>query len=147
HLARGAASLDDVITYQIRFHTADPAQVDTTNLNLAIGGGKEFYLQLAAGAGGGFPVQTYTVTKIQGGQSTVIASNVKVAPPNIGPRTFAVVSKGQFASSETAYTDAFAKSFVTQMGSSGSEGTVWAGPRDDGFYVDLGGVFDLANLR
>jgi hypothetical protein len=24
---------------------------------------------------------------------------------------------------------------------------VWAGPRDDGFYVDLGGAFDLANLR
>ena len=24
---------------------------------------------------------------------------------------------------------------------------MFAGPRDDGFYVDLGGVFDLANLR
>jgi len=33
------------------------------------------------------------------------------------------------------------------MGASASEGTVWAGPRDDGFYVDLGGIFDLANLR
>ena len=36
---------------------------------------------------------------------------------------------------------------MAQMGTSGSEGTVWAGPRDDGFYVDLGGIFDLANLR
>ncbi len=27
------------------------------------------------------------------------------------------------------------------------EGNLFAGPRDDGFYVDLGGIFDLANLR
>ncbi len=33
------------------------------------------------------------------------------------------------------------------MGTNGDQGRVWAGPRDDGFYVDLGGVFDLANLR
>ena len=32
------------------------------------------------------------------------------------------------------------------MGSGGAEGTVFAGPRDD-FYVDLGSIFDLANLR
>src|SRR5262249_10323519 len=28
----------------------------------------------------------------------------------------------------------------------GSEGRVFAGPRDDGFYVDIGRIFDLANL-
>jgi hypothetical protein len=67
-------------------------------------------------------------------------------PPNIGPRTFATVTKGQFGTSQTSYNDAFTQEFVTPMGSSGSQGTVWAGPRDDGFYVDLGGVFDLATI-
>jgi hypothetical protein len=77
----------------------------------------------------------------------VIAKDVKVAPPNIGARTFALVSKGQFASGESGYTDAFAASFLSNLGTGGSEGKVWAGPRDDGFYVDLGGIFDLAGLR
>jgi len=148
HIARGASSLEDAVTYQIRFQTAPVATVDPADLNAAPGGGKEFFVQLSAGSGGGFPVQTYTVTKIENGQSTVIVSNAKVVPPNVGPRTFGIVTKGQFGSAESSYDDAFAASFVTPMGdANGSEGTVWAGPRDDGFYVDLGGVFDLAGLR
>jgi hypothetical protein len=31
--------------------------------------------------------------------------------------------------------------------SNGTEGRVFAGPRDDGFYVDLGAIFDLAGLE
>jgi hypothetical protein len=149
HIARGASSLEDAVTYQIRFQTKTIPRVDTTNLTAQPGGGKEFFLQLAAGAGGGFPVQTYTVTKIVRGQRpVVIARDVKVAPPNIGQRTFDIVTKGQYGTTETSYTDAFAASFITSMSAAGSnEGRVWAGPRDDGFYVDLGGVFDLAGLR
>lgn len=148
HIARGASSLNDVVTYQIQFKTQRIPRVDTTNLTTPIGGGKEFFLQLAAGANGGFPVQTYTVTKVVAGQRpVVIAKDVKVAPPNIGTRTFDNVSKVQFSSAETSYNDAFAASFISNMGQGGAEGKVWAGPRDDGFYVDLGGVFDLAGLR
>src|SRR5688572_24259389 len=72
HIARGPSSLNDVVTYQIQFKTARPTRVDTTNLNAPIGGGKEFFLQLAAGADGGFPVQTYTVTKVVAGQRPVV---------------------------------------------------------------------------
>jgi hypothetical protein len=148
HIARGPSSLNDVVTYQIRFKTQRPTRVDTTNLNAPIGGGKEFFVQLAAGANGGIPVQTYTVTKVEAGRRpVVIARDVKVAPPNIGARTFGLVYKGQFASAENSYNDAFAASFISDMGQGGTEGKVWAGPRDDGFYVDLGGVFDLAGLR
>jgi hypothetical protein len=148
HIGRGATSLEDVVTYQIQFKTQKPTRVDTTNLSAATGGGKEFFLQLAAGANGGFPVQTYTVSKVEAGKKpVVIARDVKVAPPNIGARTFGLVSKGQFNSAESSYNDNFAASFTTPLGTSGAEGKVWAGPRDDGFYVDLGGVFDLAGLR
>lgn len=148
HIARGNTSLDDVVTYQIQFKTQKPTQVDPANLNAVAGGGKEFFLQLAAGANGGFPVQTYTVTKVEAGKRpVVIAKDVKVAPPNIGARTFGIVTQKQFNTTESSYDDAFAASFVSPLGTNGAEGKVWAGPRDDGFYVDLGGVFDLAGLR
>jgi hypothetical protein len=147
HITRGADSLKDVITYQIRFRTEPPAWVDPADLNAPPGGGKEFFLQLAARAGGGFPLQTYTVTKIENGRAKVIAKNVRVAPPNVGPRTFALVTKPQYGTSQNDYDDAFTQEFVYPMGEHGSEGTVFTGPRDDGFYVDLGGVFDLAGLR
>ena len=133
HLSRGD-SLDDAITYQIRFATNAAPRVDPADLNAPLGGGKEFFAQLSGRA------QTYTVTKVVGGTATTIGSNLPVAPTNIGPRTDAVVY-GQ------AYDDAFAATFVKPMGVGGDEGRVFAGPRDDGFYVDLGGVFDLANLR
>jgi hypothetical protein len=151
HITRGDSSLADVYTYQFRFDTAAPAHVDPSNLSAPPGGGKEFFLQLAAAAGGGFPPQTYSVTKIdwtsKPPKTTVIAQSVPVAPPNVGPRTFALVTKTQYPTTETSYDDAFAAQFITPMGTSGSEGSVWAGPRDDGFYVDLGGIFDLAGLR
>jgi hypothetical protein len=148
HITRGGSSLDDVVTYQFRFKTQEPVHVDPADLQAAPGGGKEFFVQLAAAANGGFPVQTYTVTKIENGRSKVIARDVKVAPPNVGPRTFSIVTKNQYPTSSTTYDDAFAAQFVTPMNAAGAdEGTVWTGPRDDGFYVDLGGVFDLAGLR
>ena len=146
HITRGN-SLQDVITYQFTFSTAEPTLANVADLNAQPGGGKEFFVQLAGASGGGFPQQTMRVVKRQGGISTVIANNVKVAPPNIGPRTFSIVTKGQFGASETAYDENFSRRFVTSMGTTSDQGTVFAGPREDGFYVDLGGIFDLAGLR
>jgi len=144
HLARGAQSLRDVVTYQFRFKTPAIARVDPADLSLPPGGGKEFFIQLTGALG-----QTYTVTKVEYGGSgrreTVIARDVPVAPPRIGPRTQQVANAlGLPPYTSPTYDDAFAATFVKDMG---TEGRVFAGPRDDGFYVDLGGVFDLANLR
>jgi hypothetical protein len=69
---------------------------------------------------------------------TVIASNVPVAPWNIGPRSNSLVYK------TPQYDNAFAASFIQPTNEGGR---VFVGPRDDGFYADLGGIFDLANLR
>ncbi len=134
HIARGDQSLVDAIRYEIRFTTSSINYVDPADLSQPVGGGKEFFSQLSG------QTQTYTVTKVQGQQATVIAQGIAVAPVNIGPRTNAVIYKPPSGN----YDDAFAASFIHDMG---PEGRVWAGPRDDGFYVDLGGVFDLANLR
>jgi uncharacterized protein DUF4331 len=135
HVTRGTKSLDDAFTYRIQFKTAPAAHVDPANLSAPVGGGKEFFAQLSG------QVQTYTVTRAENGDwshPTVIARNVKVAPWNIGPRTDAVSYK------IGAYNDAFAAQFI-QPTSEG--GRVFVGPRDDAFYADLGGIFDLANLR
>jgi hypothetical protein len=149
HLSRGNRSLEDEVTYQFRFKTAPVARVDPADLAAPPGGGKEFFAQLT----GTFD-QTYTVTKISRGRNgngrraTVIARDVPVAPPRIGPRTQTVANAlGLAPWTSPVYDDAFAATFVRPMGDGGSEGRVFAGPRDDPFYVDLGGVFDLANLR
>lgn len=134
HINRGGQNLDDVLAYYLTFTTSSINYVDPADLNAAPGGGKEFFSQLSG------QTQTYTVQKLdyKNFRKTNIATNVPVAPVNIGPRTDAVVRGG------TVYDDAYAATFIHNMG---AEGRVFAGPRDDAFYVDLGGVFDLANLR
>lgn len=78
--------------------------------------------------------QTYAVTRTvrKAGEATtqtVLGSDIPVPPANIGPR------------SNPSY-DPYQG--VTNLG----EGrTVFAGPRDDPFFVDLGSIFDLGGLR
>jgi hypothetical protein len=152
HLARGSKSLDDAVKYQIKFTTA-PIKKVALNLDLdptkaipnkdttigALAGdpnGLEFFSQIAGGA------QTYTITKVVNGVSTVITTApAPVAPANIGTRTNKVAyGLGTGVSYESKFGTALAATLT-------GGGKSWAGPRDDGFYVDLGGFFDLANLR
>ncbi len=148
HIARGTGVLDDALTYQIRFQSTNPTAVDEADLALPPGGGKELLIQL------GGVQQTYTVTKVENGQSTVIGSNIPVAPPNVGPHTDRIAyGLGDFDPNDPAshtvalYDDAFAASFIKPLGSNGSEGRAWAGTRDDGFYLDEKGIFDVINLQ
>lgn len=135
HISRGN-SLANVVAYTFSFTTAPIPYVAPDDLSAPLGGGKEFFAQLT-----GYFAQTLTVTKSVNGVRTVIAKDVPVAPPRIGPRTSAVLGQSG------GYDDAFAATFIRPLGPNGSEGRVWAGPRDDGFFVDLGGTFDLANMR
>ena len=80
--------------------------------------------------------QYYDVTKYEmrnsgGYNKTVIAHNVPVPPNNIGPRS-------------TPNYDTLASAAIS---STTEGGHVFAGQRDDPFFVDLGSVFDLAGLR
>jgi hypothetical protein len=129
------AGLPDLVTYHLEFtHVAGPA-VAPGDLALPLGGGKEFFRQLSGAR------QTYSVIRVKNGRRTTLARNVPVAPPNIGPRTNAV------AYQIGAYDDGFTSTFIQPLGARGVNGRTWAGPRDDPFYVDLAGVFDLANLH
>ncbi len=128
HVTRGN-SLEDVVRYQIQFTTT--TTTTAVDPNAPIGGGKEFFSQISGRA------QTYSVKKVVGTTTTTLVTGAPVTPPNIGPRTDAVAANGGY---NQTYTDTFIRDLT-------GGGRVWAGPRDDGFYVDLGAVFDLANLR
>lgn len=136
HFSRGGKSLDDAIAYYVYFETKKPTRVPDDEIanNEELFNGIQFFAQIATAP----PQQTYKVVKIENGREKVIAKDIPVAPVNIGPRTDAVV----YGLSGT-YDDAFAATFIKDMTGGGR---VFAGPRDDAFYVDLGGAFDLANI-
>ena len=79
--------------------------------------------------------QTYTVRRIDsstGRLGRLIAAGNRTPPPNIGPRV--------------------TPNYETNLGQPavyplGNGGKVFAGTRDESFWLDLGGVFDAVNLR
>jgi len=76
--------------------------------------------------------QTYSVTRLSAtGAPTVLATGLTCPPCNIGPHS-------------TPNYAALAQAAVHTL-SSGEK--VFAGQRREGFYVDLGSIFDLADLR
>src|SRR5438552_15802146 len=80
--------------------------------------------------------QTYTVTRVARGEhgpgkTTVLGSGIRTPPVNVGPRS-------------TPDYEALAAAAVADL-PGGIK--VFAGQRDDPFFVDLGSVFDLAGLR
>lgn len=75
--------------------------------------------------------QTYTVTMVSEGRRRVLSRGLFAVPSNVGPRTMpdyeALVQQGIYELRDGA--------------------RVFAGQRDDPFYIDLGAVFDTLNLR
>lgn len=81
--------------------------------------------------------QIYTVTRLDNrnggqGRADVIARRLLTPPSNVGPRV------------TPNYETALGQPAVYPLPNGGR---VFAGQRDEGFYIDVGGVFDLLNLR
>jgi hypothetical protein len=76
--------------------------------------------------------QTYSVTRVDSGGTHRLASGLACPPCNIGPL------------STPHYAAALARPAVHKL-DDGSR--VFAGQRAEGFYVDLGSIFDLLDLR
>jgi hypothetical protein len=75
--------------------------------------------------------QTYSVTRVQGHRRTTLGTNLPSPPANIGPRS--TPNYGSLAAAAVNVLPGGIK--------------VFAGQRDDPFFVDLGSIFDLAGLR
>ena len=75
--------------------------------------------------------QFYTVTKVAHGKTTVLGRNLACPPCNIGPLS----------------TPNYDKLALEAVHAIPGGGHVFAGQRAEGFYVDLGAIFDLGDLR
>jgi hypothetical protein len=78
--------------------------------------------------------QTYSVTRVDDRGQKTIARNLTTPPDNIGPRSIPNYHK-------------LATEAVHPISDVHGTGMVFAGQRDDPFYVDLGSIFDLGGLR
>lgn len=77
--------------------------------------------------------QTYSVTRIdRHGKAVVLAKDLIVPPNNIGERT------------TPNYENTLGQPAVYSLPNGGK---VFAGQRDEGFYIDVGGVFDTLKLK
>ena len=87
--------------------------------------------------------QSYDVTEViydangKRIQLNEVLSGARVAPANIGP-----VSTGSQSNYESLVNDA-----IHSVGTGPNEMRFFVGPRDDGFFADLMGAFDLLNIR
>ena len=81
-------------------------------------------------------VQRYTVERIRGGRTTVVARGT-TPPNNIGPRT-----NQMFYGSADHGTIANERIYDLRGG-----GRVFAGQREDAFFGDIGAIFDLVGFR
>ena len=114
-------SVADAITYQFAF-TTEYTNPNTFLYNTG---------QITSLTSSSWNVrQFYSVTKIKGGKSQVLASKLACPPVNVGVRS--TPNYGALASAAVHPLDG---------------GWVFAGQRREGFYVDLGSIFDLGALR
>jgi Domain of unknown function (DUF4331) len=92
--------------------------------------------------------QTYRVTRIAGKSSTDIGSGLLTPPPNVGQRTTPAYNDATGMAVSGAATFAALDKYTQQTVHSLPTGeTVFAGSREDGFYCDIPGIFDLLNPR
>jgi Domain of unknown function (DUF4331) len=120
HISNKGTARSD-ITYQFRFHTS----VRNKKTFLYNTGQIKKVTDVAWNR-----PQYYSVTRVAGGKSTVLARNLTCPPVNVGTR-----STPDYAS--------LAQQTFHSMGSR----KVFAGQRAEGFHVDLGSIFDLGTLR
>jgi hypothetical protein len=91
--------------------------------------------------------QTYSVTKVGGG-STVIGAGLLTPPPNVGARTtpFYNDASGRAVSGAASFAelDKYTQQTIYSLPTGEA---VFAGPREDGFFADTPGIFDLLDPR
>ncbi|MCW3071697.1 MAG: hypothetical protein JWO44_1587 [Bacteroidetes bacterium] len=125
HVKNNAATTGDDITYRFTFTKVN--EDPTTFFNIRLG---QENLKT-----------TYTAEKsLAGGPFVTIVSNGVVPPPNIGPRSISDPTVGLGAANYDAL-------MTAAIATAGTGETIYCGPADDPFFVDLGGIFDLGQTR
>jgi hypothetical protein len=132
HVDNDRDGLDDV-TFQFRFNT----EIRDPNVFTGFVGGIAGIPPITSLSGSGSEGlslrQTYTVTMVKNGKSTVLnnGQTLYAVPSNVGPLTM----------------PDYQELFNQGINSLGNGITVWAGTADDPFFIDLGAFFDSVNFR
>jgi Domain of unknown function (DUF4331) len=95
-------------------------------------------------------VQSYSVTKVIGNKRTLLngTAPLLVAPPNIGKNITPAYNDSNGVAISGASNRAGLDAYTFQTTYDLPAGnTVFAGPRDDSFFADTPGIFDLLNSR
>ncbi|MEO5585738.1 MAG: DUF4331 domain-containing protein [Flavobacteriales bacterium] len=123
HIDNNTNTPGDDITYRFTFNKTN--QDPTTFFNIRLG--QQNLLT------------SYTMEKsTDGGQTwATILTNGIVPPPNIGPRSIEDGTVGLGTNYDALITSAILTASTGE--------TVYCGPADDPFFVDLGGIFDLGD--
>ena len=124
HVDNNTATAGDDVTYRFIFTRVNEDPTTFFNIRLGQENLKTTY-RCERSVDGGATFQT-------------IVANGVVPPNNIGPRSIESPVGLGAPSYESLMTDAITNASTGE--------TVFCGPVDDPFYVDLGGVFDLGNL-
>jgi hypothetical protein len=159
HIGKGA-SLKDKVVYRVQFTKTLGRDVPPSPSD-PLGGGNELLWQISGGT------ESYRVTRITKGEhddegedddedetrTRTLGRGLGVAPNFHGPQTDRLVNGlGPFLGYDSAnpasrtvdlYDDAFAATFIHDLSNGGR---AFAGQRDDPFYLDEKGIFDLVNL-
>ena len=124
HIKNDVATSGDDITYRFTFTKTN--QDPSTFFNIRLG---QQNLKT-----------TYVAEKsINGGSFTTIVATGIVPPPNIGPRSISSTVGLNAPDYVTLFNNAVTTATTGE--------TVYCGPADDPFFVDLGGIFDLGQTR
>ncbi len=139
---------DTLIRYDYQFSAVDPLTapaLKNPNTILSYGRGTAIGSIETIGDARQNYTQTYTVKR----GTTLIGSSLPVAPPNVGKRTTPLYNDANTGKAISgATTVAELDSYTAQAVKTLSSGeTVFAGSRDDGFYADTSGIFDLLDSR
>ena len=122
HVDNDVNTPGDDVTYRFTFTKENEDGTTFFNIRLGKQNLKTTY-QLERSMDGGASFQT-------------IVTNGVVPPPNIGPRS---IESGVGLGSN------YLAQYLNAITTTSSGETVFAGPVDDPFFVDLGGIFDLGN--
>jgi hypothetical protein len=126
HIKNNTTTTGDDITYRFTFTQTNEDTTTFFNIRLGKQNLKTTYIAEKSIAGGAF--------------STIIANGI-VPPPNIGPRSIS----GGAGLNAANYNTLMSAAILSATGGGGE--TIYCGPSDDPFFVDLGGIFDLGATR
>jgi hypothetical protein len=151
--ARYSIHITDPVTgvtrlrYDFRFSPVN-AGYKNPNTILSYGLGTEVGPIQAVGDARQNFTQTYRVVRVKGGKSARIGNKLLVPPPNVGKNVTPAYNDADGKAVSGAVTagdlDVYTSSTIYSLDSGEA---VFAGPRDDSFFSDIPGVFDLLNVR